>query len=889
MSLLAKATAGSSSYMSALPGLCLILVLPLLCAACGGLTGANVKNSNPPTLPTVAITSPASGATVSGAVTVSTSVSANTTSVQFRVDGNNASTAVTSAPFSYSLNTTKLSNGSHSLTAAASNAAGQTTTSAAVRINVNNPPPTSPTVSITSPASGATVSGTITVTANATDNAGVTKVEFYLDNSLQTTDTSSPYSWSWNTTSVTNGSHTITTKCYGAAGSTATASVMVDVNNGSNGGGSGGLTPSGPVTVSGQSGVVIQDLHITNPSGDCVTVTNSKNITIRRSEIGPCGGNGVNVSGGDAIQIYDSYIHPEKPLTTGCCDTHDGVFANGTSNLSIQGNVIAYGESNIEVNNATTVTVRGNFLLNPIDSDPSQPADGQSRGQNFQAWSNSSNVTVENNYALSSTDTSKYLFAENQEDSINFGVTDGIIARNNYITGGHSPSGCGLIADTGANNAQFLSNTLLNTGQCGIGIADGTNQLADSNKILNSTPVNGGGNTAIYVWKVTSSDPPCGPVQISNNIASGLASDGSANSFFGGGGCDPVTMTNNTFDAAAQQALSPAAQKLPPPLIPPQPANCVIASPFTNNAGLPACHVSALAGGGIGSTPSTVSITSAGSGATVSGTVAISTSVSGGSDTAQLEADRNNTGAAMTSEPHVPFFRKRIPTLSRGTISEGENLYVSTGQVQVHYLSLFCLDLRNNARVTGCFSPAGLQERLSWLGITLAAPQPSRLSPESHPSDGSPAEAPDEPLPFRGVKASVMFGSGVRNLWGSGIAQVTSLRFAIGLIADLACAQQRNDRSNDRNAFSGCRTRGAIATRTVDPCPRGGQPGAGRPLPRLRVNYQGVFYAAMVRFQEAGAVSGMLAKEPGSGLGPRFNGTSCSSSHAHGGESWVRT
>ena len=60
----------------------------------------------------------------------------------------------------------------------------------------------------------------------------------------------------------------------------------------------------------------------------------------------------------------------------------------------------------------------------------------------------------------------------------------------------------------------------MNTGQCGIGIADGTNHVVDSNKILNTTPVGGGGNTAIYVWKVTVFRPACGPVQVSNNIAS---------------------------------------------------------------------------------------------------------------------------------------------------------------------------------------------------------------------------------------------------------------------------------------------------------------------------------------------------------------------------------
>src|ERR1700693_330800 len=347
---------------------------------------------------------------------------------------------------------------------------------------------------------------------------------------------------------------------------------------------------SGPITINGQSGTVIENLHITNPNGDCVTITGSTNITIRRSEIGPCGGNGVNVSGGNTIGIFDNYIHPGKPLATGCCDTHDGVFANGTSNLSLQGNVIAYGESNIEVNNVATATVTGNFLLNPINSDPSRPAEGQSRGNNFQAWGNSTNVAVKNNYMLSSTDTTKYLFAENQEDSINFGLTNGIIASSNYITGGHSPSGCGLVTDTGANSAQLLNNTLLDTGQCGIGIADGTNQLVDGNKILNRNPVNGGGNTALYVWRASRSDArPCGPVEASNNIASAIASNGSANSHWNGGGCDPVTFTSNTFDGAALRLLETSGEKLRPPSIPPGPKDCVVASPFTTNTSFASC------------------------------------------------------------------------------------------------------------------------------------------------------------------------------------------------------------------------------------------------------------------------------------------------------------
>jgi C1A family cysteine protease len=90
----------------------------------------------------------------------------------------------------------------------------------------------SPSANITSPSSGATVSGTVPVSASASDNVGVAKAEFYMDSSLQTTDTSSPYSFNWDTTKVTNGSHTLSAKAYDAAGNVGTsASITVNVSN----------------------------------------------------------------------------------------------------------------------------------------------------------------------------------------------------------------------------------------------------------------------------------------------------------------------------------------------------------------------------------------------------------------------------------------------------------------------------------------------------------------------------------------------------------------------------------------------------------------------------------------------------------------------------------
>jgi len=99
----------------------------------------------------------------------------------------------------------------------------------------------------------------------------------------------------------------------------------------------------------------------------------------------------------------------------------------------IQGNVVAFNESNIELQSAADVKVIGNYLLNPLGPFP--------RGQQVQSWNNSRNITVEDNYTVATTDTSKYPFAADQEDAINLGFTDGITVRNNYVAGGDSPSG----------------------------------------------------------------------------------------------------------------------------------------------------------------------------------------------------------------------------------------------------------------------------------------------------------------------------------------------------------------------------------------------------------------------------------------------------------------
>ena len=90
-----------------------------------------------------------------------------------------------------------------------------------------------PTVGLTAPAANSTVSGTVTVSANASDDTGVLGVQFRLDgNVLGAEDTSAPYSVSWGTTTATNGSHTLTAVARDGSGNSTTSSpIAVTVSN----------------------------------------------------------------------------------------------------------------------------------------------------------------------------------------------------------------------------------------------------------------------------------------------------------------------------------------------------------------------------------------------------------------------------------------------------------------------------------------------------------------------------------------------------------------------------------------------------------------------------------------------------------------------------------
>lgn len=110
------------------------------------------------------------------------------------------------------------------------NGSGSTTRNVTLLIET---PDTPPTVTITNPTDGQTVSGSITVQVEASDDNGISRVEIYIDDVLTATLTTAPYTYQWDTTTATNSSHTLRATAYDTADQTADDQVTVNVNNSS--------------------------------------------------------------------------------------------------------------------------------------------------------------------------------------------------------------------------------------------------------------------------------------------------------------------------------------------------------------------------------------------------------------------------------------------------------------------------------------------------------------------------------------------------------------------------------------------------------------------------------------------------------------------------------
>jgi hypothetical protein len=277
----------------------------------------SVTVTSPPP-PTVALTSPANGANyfttdvIPFAANATGNGGATIAKVEFYADGLLQGTAGSTSPYTYPWTTATA--GTHSLTAIAYDSRNLTATTAPVSITVTVPP--APTVSITSPANGASFASpaTVAINVNAVGGTGasVTRVDYYSGSDLIGFSTASPWTFTW--TNVGPGTYSLTAKVTDSNAGTGTSSpVSVTVTQGAlaitaDAGFDGSTVsdgavtvtgtiqapPNSSVTVSGTSGMVLADgrfyvngvplstganaltLAVTDPDGN----TTSQNISV---------------------------------------------------------------------------------------------------------------------------------------------------------------------------------------------------------------------------------------------------------------------------------------------------------------------------------------------------------------------------------------------------------------------------------------------------------------------------------------------------------------------------------------------------------------------------------------------------------------------------------
>jgi len=214
------------------------------------------------TPPTTSITAPANGATVSGVVnfTASASDAGGMQKVRFWVDSKYLGFDAT-APYEKAWDTSISPNGSRTLQIEAIDKANNSTF-ASITVTNTGGDAVGPNASIAAPRNNATVSGTTTITAYASDASGIEKVRFWVDSTYFGFDAASPWEKTWDTTAFANGSHTVKIEAIDRAGNSTIKTVTAWATNGDSTG------PALAITSPAEGADVSGNVNITATASD---------------------------------------------------------------------------------------------------------------------------------------------------------------------------------------------------------------------------------------------------------------------------------------------------------------------------------------------------------------------------------------------------------------------------------------------------------------------------------------------------------------------------------------------------------------------------------------------------------------------------------------------
>lgn len=255
---------------------------------------------------------------------------------------------------------------------------------------------------------------------------------------------------------------------------------------------SGNLKASGPVTIQGKSGVVIENLSISNPNGACVRIVGASNVTIRNSEIGPCGDWAVFIDKSSGVTVQGNTIRTNS--------SKGGVYGHSSTGIAVLGNSITHsGRNPVQFDKVTGAgnRIESNTIANNASEDM---------------------ISV---YKSGGTSGSWLKITKNK-------------VRNNT---GKSNSGSGImLGDAGGSFILVQSNTLSDPGQAGIGVAGGSNIRVLNNRV--ESAAHPWSNVGIYVWDQYDSN--CHAIEVRGNSVDWLNKNGQRNSAWNGGGCGEI-------------------------------------------------------------------------------------------------------------------------------------------------------------------------------------------------------------------------------------------------------------------------------------------------------------------------------------------------------------
>ena len=208
------------------------------------------------------------------------------------------------------------------------------------------------------------------------------------------------------------------------------------------------------------SGASLDGIRVTNPNGDCITISNVSKLRIVNSTIGPCAGHGIYIRSSSSVSVLRSSIHDTR---------NNGISIGRGRDINIHGNSIQGSASAIYAHQSSSVVVEGNLLSRVLGPWP--------RGQfiQFDKVSGIGNL-ISCNTMLSPIGTSLV------EDAVNIYQSSGLpghpllIVNNRVSGGGPSVKGGGIMLGDGGQSHDILAkdNILVSPGQYGIAIAGGS-------------------------------------------------------------------------------------------------------------------------------------------------------------------------------------------------------------------------------------------------------------------------------------------------------------------------------------------------------------------------------------------------------------------------------